>query len=75
MIKGNYDKEGCKTLAAAVINRAYKDLLNYKGNELKALERQILGGSLDLYLGVLNTTLTPEYIIKKARRERGKKNG
>lgn len=73
MIKGKYDKVGARTLAAAVINRAYKDLLHYNEADRDELERQIKGGSIDLYLDLLNTTLTPLKIIEKARQKRKEK--
>ena len=65
-----FTKEGCKGLAAAVIRRTFEDLVRYDTYKRKQLERQILDGSIDLYLGLLNAALTPEMLIQKAKEVR-----
>lgn len=62
--------DGLRGLSAAVIRQAYRDLIYYGEADRKQLEKQIRGGSLDLYFGILNAQITAENLIKIARQKR-----
>jgi hypothetical protein len=62
-----------RRLASAVVERAIIDMYKVVDEDICFVEYDILNGGLNFWLEILDLSITPDEILKKARRYRKEK--